>query len=169
MAVLHTLLRITCWGCVRCRCRSRGEEEFVSSFPTGKKAYDTSHAFRLSQARIYERMLIVLLFQANLTDGLQDSSEFMVAVPALKQLATMDSMELSDFLKLLSMNRELLKTLVKCDIVSTAAGIVRFQSRAAKWYAESLPAASSLGRGTTKRMLERLRVQQAAAGTKGDD
>ena len=89
---------------------------------------------------------LFLLFQANLADGSQGSSEFMVAVPALKRLATMGSMELSDFLKLLSMNRELLNTLVKCDIVSTAAGIVRFQSRAAKWYAESLPAARSHAR-----------------------
>ena len=149
-AVLHTLLRITDGGCVRRRCRIRGHARVDTSVSTGKKAYDTSHAFRLSQASIYERMLIVLLFQANLTDGSQDSLEFMVAVPALKQLATMDSMELSDFLKLLSMNRELLNTLVKCDIVYTAAGIVRFQSRAAKWYAESLPDVSSLGRGTTK-------------------
>ena len=138
---------------MRCRCRSRGEEEFVSSVSTGKKAYDTSHALRLPQVRTYERVLIVLLFQAKLTDGSQGSSEFIVAVPALKQLATMDSMELSDFLKLLLMNRELLNTLVKCDIVSTAAGIVRFQSRAAKRYAESLPAASSLGRGTTTNIL----------------
>ena len=76
----------------------------------------------------------------------QDSSEFMVAVPALKQLAAFGSMKLLDFLKLLSMNRELLNTLVKCDIVSTAAGIVRFQSRAAKWYVESLPAARSHAR-----------------------
>ena len=106
---------------MRCRCRSRGEEEFVSSVSTGKKAYDTSHAFRLPQVRTYERVLIVLLFQAKLTDGSQGSLEFIVAVPALKQLATMDSMELSDFLKLLSMNEELLNTLVKCDIVSTAS------------------------------------------------
>ena len=126
---------------MRCRCRSRGEEEFVSSVSTGKKAYDTSHAFRLPQVRTYERVLIVLLFQAKLTDGSQDSSEYMVAVPALKQLAALGNMKLSNFLKLLSMNEELLNTLVKCDIVSTAAGIVRFQSRAAKWYVESLPAA----------------------------
>ena len=93
-----------------------------------------------------------MLFQAKLTDGSQDSSEFMVAVPALKQLAALGSMELSDFLKLLSMNRELLNTLVKCDIVYTAAGIVRFQSRAAKWYAESLPAASQQGRRRTTKI-----------------
>ena len=67
-------------------------------------------------------------------------------MPALKQLAAFGSMKLLDFLKLLSMNRELLNTLVKCDIVSTAAGIVRFQSRAAKWYVESLPAARSHAR-----------------------
>ena len=89
------------------------------------------------------RTHVRFLFQAKLTDGSQDSSEYMVAVPALKQLAALGSIELLDFLKLLSMNEDLLNTLVKCDIVSTAAGIVRFQSRAAKWYAESLPAASS--------------------------
>jgi len=90
--------------------------------------------------------------QANLTDGSQDSSEYMVAVPALKKLAALGSIKLLDFLKLLSMNRELLNTLVKCDIVSTAAGIVRFQSSAAKWYAESLPAASSQGRRRTTKI-----------------
>ena len=34
------------------------------SVSAGKKAYDTSHAFRLPQVRTYERVLIVLLFQA---------------------------------------------------------------------------------------------------------
>ena len=77
--------------------------------------------------------------QAKLTGMYSTTPEYAVAIPALKALASSEGgLRRTIFNQLLSIDHpHLLESLIKSDIVSSVGGVVNFQSRATKWYAES--------------------------------